>query len=53
MKDGKMEKECRGSNYRIKWAGVFLTYLFVVSVKFEGVQVDMVIVRTIIKGLCR
>ena len=30
-----------------------LTYLFAASVKSEGVQVDMVTVRTIIKGLCR
>ena len=32
--------------------GVFLTYLFTVSMKFEVVQMDMVTVRTIIKGLC-
>jgi len=42
-----------GSIYRIKRAGAFLTYLFAVSVKIEGVQVDMVTVRTVIKGLCR
>ena len=42
-----------GSIYREKCAGVFLTYLFAVSVKLEGVQVDMVTVRTVIKGLCR
>jgi len=41
-----------GSIYRTKRAGVFLTFLFAVSVKIEGVQVDMVTVRTIIKGLC-
>jgi len=39
-----------GSIYRIKRAGAFLTYLFAVSVKIEGVQVDMVTVRTLIKG---
>ena len=33
--------------------GVFLTYLFAASVKFKDVQMDMVIVCTIIKGLCR
>ena len=42
-----------GSIYRTNRAGAFLTYLFAVSVKIEGVQVDMVTVRTIIKGLCR
>jgi len=42
-----------GGIYRIKWTGVFLTYLFAVSVKIESVQVDMVTIRTIIKGLCR
>jgi len=42
-----------GSIYRVKCAGVFLTYLFTVSMKFEGVQVDMVTVRMVIKGLCR
>jgi len=42
-----------GSIYRTKWAGANLTYLFAASVKFEGVQVDMVTVRTVIKGLCR
>jgi len=41
-----------GSIYRTKWAGANLTYLFVASVKSEGVQVDMVTVRTTIKGLC-
>ena len=41
-----------GSIYRTKRAGAFLTYLFAVFVKIEGVQVDMVTVRTIIKGLC-
>jgi len=38
-----------GSIYRIKRAGAFLTYPFAVSVKIEGVQVDMVTVRTVIK----
>ena len=42
-----------GSIYRTKWAGANLTYLFASSVKSEGVQVDMVTVRTIIKGLQR
>jgi len=41
------------SIYRTKREGAFLTYLFAVSVKIEGVQVDMVTVRTIIKRLCR
>ena len=42
-----------GSIYRLRSVGVFLTYLFAASIKFEVVQTDMVIVRTIIKGLCR
>jgi len=42
-----------GSIYRIKTAGVFLTYPFAVSVKIEGAQVDMVTVLTVIKVLCR
>ena len=42
-----------GSIYRTKWARANLTYLFAASVKYEGVQVDTVTVRTIIKGLCR
>jgi len=42
-----------GSIYRTKRAGANLTYLFVAFVKYEGVLVDMVTVRTIIKGLCR
>jgi len=33
--------------------GVFLTYLFAVSVKVEVVQMDTVTVHTVIKGLCR
>jgi len=41
------------SIYRIKRARANLTYLFAVSVKSEGVQVDMIIVRTIINGLRR
>jgi len=43
----------KGSIYRTKWAGANLTYLFAASVKSEGVQVDMVIVHTVIKGLRR
>jgi len=39
-----------GSIYRAKRAGANLTYLFAASVKSEGVQVDMVTVRTVIKG---
>ena len=42
-----------GSIYRTKRAGANLTYLFTVSVKSEGVQVDMVTVRMVIKGLRR
>ena len=42
-----------GSIYSTKRVGAFLTYLFAVFVKIAGVQVDMVTVRTIIKGLCR
>ena len=42
-----------GSIYRTNQAGANLTYLFAASVKSEGVQVDMVTIRTIIKGLCR
>jgi len=42
-----------GNIYRTKRAGANLTYLFAASVKTEGVQVDMVTVRTTIKGLCR
>ena len=42
-----------GSIYKTKRAGVNLTYLFAVSVKSVGVQVDMVTVHTVIKGLCR
>jgi len=37
-----------GSICRTKRAGANLTYLFTVS---KGVQVDMVTVRTVIKGL--
>ena len=40
-----------GSIYRTKQAGANLTYLFAASVKSEGVQVDMVTVRTVIKRL--
>jgi len=39
------------SIYRTKRAGANLAYLFAVSMKSEGVQVDMATVRTIIKGL--
>ena len=42
-----------GSIYRTKWVGANLTYLFTVSMKSEGVQVDKVTVRTVIKGLRR
>jgi len=42
-----------GNIYRTKRAGANLTYLFAESVKSEGVQLDMVTVRTIIQGLCR
>jgi len=41
------------SIYRTKWARANLTYLFAASVKSEGVQVDMVTVRMVIKGLRR
>jgi len=42
-----------GSIYRTPREGANLTYFFAASVKCEGVQVDMVTVRTIIKGLWR
>jgi len=42
-----------GSIYRTKQARANLTYLFTVSVKSEDTQVDMVTVRTVIKGLRR
>jgi len=42
-----------GSIYSTKRAGANLTYLFAVSMKSEGVQVDMITVRTVIKGLRR
>ena len=42
-----------GSIYRTKRVGANLTYLFAASVKPEGFQVDMVTVRTVIKGLRR
>ena len=42
-----------GSIYRTERAGADLTYLFATSVKLEGARVDMVTVRTVIKGLCR
>jgi len=42
-----------GSICRTKRAGANLTYVFAASVKPEGVQVDMVTVRTVIKGLRR
>jgi len=42
-----------GSIYRTRRARANLTYLFATSMKSEGVQVDMVTVRMIIKGLRR
>ena len=42
-----------GSISRTKRAGANLTYLFAASLKSKGVQVDMVTVRMIIKGLRR
>jgi len=42
-----------GSIYRTKWVGANMTYLFAASAKSEGVQVNMVTVRTVIKGLRR
>ena len=42
-----------GSIYRTKRVRANLTYLFAASVKSEGTQVDMVNVRTVIKGLRR
>jgi len=42
-----------GSIYRTKGGRANMTYLFAVSVKSEGVQVDMVTVHTVIKGLRR
>jgi len=42
-----------GSIYRTKRARANLTYLFAASMKSEGAQVDMVTVRTVIKGLRR
>jgi len=42
-----------GSIYRTRRAGENFTYLFAASVKSERVQVDMVTVCMIIKGLCR
>ena len=42
-----------GSIYRTKRAGADLIYLFAASVKSEGVQVDMITVCTVIKGLRR
>jgi len=54
MENDKMEEEYRrGSIYKTKKAVVFLTCLLAVSVKSEGVQVDMVTVRMVIKGLRR
>ena len=41
------------SIYRTKRAGAILTYLYTVSMKSDSVQVDMVTVHTVIKGLCR
>jgi len=42
-----------GGIYRTKKARANLTHFFAASVKSEGVQMDMVTVRTIIKGLRR
>jgi len=42
-----------GSIYRKNRVGANLIYLFAASVKSEGVQVDTVTVRTVIKGLRR
>jgi len=42
-----------GNIYRAKRVEANLTYLFAASVKSEGVQVDMVTVRTVIDGLRR
>jgi len=42
-----------GTIYRTKLARANLTYLFAISVKTEDTQVDMVTVRTVIKGLRR
>jgi len=42
-----------GTIYRTKQAGANLTYLFAVSLKSEDTQVNMVTVRTVIKGLRR
>ena len=54
LENDKMEKSTReGSIYRTKQAGADLTYLFAISVKSEGAQVDIVTVRTVIKGLRR
>jgi len=60
---GKMIWGCRmmrwrkstreGGIYRTKGVRANLTYLFAASMKSEGIQVDMVTVRTTIKGLCR
>jgi len=50
---GWKESTREGSIYRTKRAGANLTYLFAASIKSESVQVDMVTVRTIIKGLRR
>jgi hypothetical protein len=41
------------SIYRPFGVGVFLTYLYAVRGWIKVVQIDMVTVRTIIKGLCR
>ena len=42
-----------GSIYTTNQAGANLTYLFAASVESKGVQVDMVTVRMVIKGLRR
>jgi len=43
----------KGCIYRLERLRAFLTYLSAASVKFEVVQMDMVTVRTTMKGLCR
>jgi len=54
MENDKMEEEYRRRKYlKDKEGRAILTYLFTVSVKSEGVQVDMVTVRTVIKRLRR
>jgi len=42
-----------GCIYRLSRVRAFQNYLSAASMKFEVVQMEMVTVRTIIKGLCR